>query len=56
MAIALHSCHPPSVDTKPDLAGSSIPPHHVWVDLIDPSPAEVAYVERATGLQIPSRA
>ena len=56
MAIALHSCHPHSVDTEPDLAGSSIAPHHVWIDLVDPSPAETAFVERATGLQVPTRA
>lgn len=33
-----------------------LPPHIVWIDLVAPDPAEVAAVERATGLHIPSRA
>ena len=56
MAIALHSCHPHSEDTNPDLSAASIPANEVWIDLIDPSPAEIAFVERATGLDVPSRA
>lgn len=38
----------PDSETRPRAAG-------IWIDLLDPSPEEVARVERETGLSIPSR-
>ena len=29
-------------------------PDAVWIDLLNPSPSETAFVERATGLRLPS--
>jgi magnesium transporter len=37
-----------------DLGASVTMPDAVWVDLLDPSPAETAFVERASGLRLPS--
>jgi magnesium transporter len=56
MTIALHSCAPHAEDTHPDLSGSAIAGNQVWIDLVDPSPEEVAFVERVTGFGIPTRA
>jgi magnesium transporter len=38
-----------------DLAGGSAPAEAVWIDLLQPTPEETAFVERATGLDLPSR-
>jgi magnesium transporter len=38
-----------------DLAQGSLPPEIVWIDLLRPEPAEIAYVTRTTGLEVPSR-
>ena len=32
------------------------PPEAVWLDLLDPTPEEIATLERATGIDLPSRA
>src|SRR5712675_1531537 len=37
-----------------DLGGNALPPDLVWIDLLKPSPEEVAFVERATGLELPN--
>ncbi len=37
-----------------DLAAAALPPDIIWLDLINPAPEEVAFVERVTGLQMPS--
>lgn len=37
-----------------DLAGASLPANVAWIDLINPEPDELAFVERATGLHVPS--
>src|SRR5438045_6767323 len=37
-----------------DLGGNTLPPDLVWIDLLKPSPEEVAFVERATGLELPN--
>jgi len=36
------------------LAAATLPPDIVWLDLINPASEEVAFVERVTGLQMPS--
>ncbi len=33
---------------------AAVMPDAVWIDLLDPSPSETAFVERATGLRLPS--
>ncbi len=42
--------HPPPAD----LGGAALLPEIVWIDVVQPSPAETAFVERATGLHLPS--
>lgn len=37
-----------------DLAGTSLPANVAWIDLCRPEPDEVAFVARATGLDVPS--
>ena len=37
-----------------DLGGAALPPGVVWVDAESPSAAEIAYVERTTGLHLPT--
>jgi magnesium transporter len=37
-----------------DLARAKLMPGIVWIDLLNPSPAETAFVERSTGLRLPS--
>src|SRR2546425_9868324 len=38
-----------------DLDAAELPPGVVWIDLVKPEPAEIAFVERATGLHVPSK-
>src|SRR6266436_9730814 len=38
-----------------DLDAAELPPGVVWIDLVKPDPAEIAFVERATGLHVPSK-
>jgi len=38
-----------------DLGAPELPPEVVWIDLVKPDPAEIAFVERATGLHVPSK-
>jgi magnesium transporter len=42
-------CEPPD-----DLGVAALPPEVVWIDLLQPSTEERAFVERATGLKLPS--
>jgi magnesium transporter len=53
MLTLYHSCvehgeHPA------DLAKASLPADVAWIDLLEPEPDEVAFVERTTGLDVPS--
>ena len=52
--LALYSRRGLSVEPPPDLVGADIPAEVVWIDLISPDPAEIAFVEKATGLAVPS--
>src|ERR1700732_5215034 len=38
-----------------DLGAAALPPGVVWIDLVQPDSAEIAFVERATGLHVPSK-
>src|SRR6266446_1241552 len=38
-----------------DLGSAALPPGVVWIDLMKPDSAEIAFVERATGLHVPSK-
>ena len=55
MALALSSCHPRTDVSDPDLLADAIPSDVVWLDMLDPTPDEIAFVERTTGLHVPSR-
>ncbi len=37
-----------------DLAGASLPANVAWLDLLNPEPAEIAFVKRTTRLDVPS--
>jgi magnesium transporter len=37
-----------------DVASAAVMPDAVWIDLLNPSASETAFVERATGLRLPS--
>ena len=38
-----------------DLGAAELPPGVVWIDLMKPDSAEIAFVERATGLHVPTK-
>jgi magnesium transporter len=38
-----------------DLGAADLPPGVVWIDLVNPDAAEIAFIERATGLHVPSK-
>src|SRR6202022_981431 len=38
-----------------DRDAAELPSEVVWIDLVKPEPAEIAFVERATGLHVPSK-
>jgi magnesium transporter len=46
----------PPVELSADRASLNLAAHSLWIDLIDPTGAERAEVERATGLRVPDRA
>ena len=44
-----------AIDQPPaDLGSAAMTQDAVWIDLLNPSPGETAFVERATGLRLPS--
>jgi magnesium transporter len=45
-----------SGEAPSDLAAGALPAGVAWIDLFRPSPAEVAFVERTTGLSVPDAA
>ncbi len=53
--LALHAHSGEIHDPPGDLdAAATLPPDIAWVDLLSPTPAEIGFVERATGLVLPS--
>ncbi len=55
MTLALHSCGSQGTLSESDLSASAIPEGIVWIDLLVPTDEEAAFIERATGLHVPSR-
>jgi magnesium transporter len=56
MTLSLHSCGNQGTFSELDLSASDIPTEVVWIDLLRPTPEEIAFVERATGLHVPTMA
>ena len=52
--LVLHSCSAEPGRPATDLTAGSLPPETVWVDLMKAEDDEIRYVERATGLQLPT--
>ena len=51
--LALHARTGDVVEAPARFDAAALPADIVWVDLLNPSPEESAYVERATGLRLP---
>jgi magnesium transporter len=51
--LVLHSPNGRS-DTVADLSGAALPSAVAWIDLLKADPEEIAFVERVTGLSVPS--
>jgi magnesium transporter len=52
--LALHARAGDLREAPADLATAALPAEIVWIDLLQPSPGETAFVERATGLRLPT--
>jgi magnesium transporter len=52
--LVLHSRTGETHELPADPGAAALPPDIVWVDLLKPSPAEMAFVERTTGLHLPT--
>lgn len=52
--LVLHSASGKARDAPTDLGAAALPPDVVWIDLLKPSPDETAFVERTTGLHVPT--
>lgn len=52
--MALYDSRNGASRTPADFAGGPLPPEIVWLDLLRPEAAEVAFVARTTGLNVPS--
>jgi magnesium transporter len=54
--LSLYSSRTGPRETPADLAHDSLPAGVLWIDLLRPEPQEIAFVERTTGLDMPSLA
>ncbi len=54
MALTLHSCGVQGNLIEADFSAAALPDGIVWIDLLDPTPEEVAFVAKVTGLQVPT--
>jgi magnesium transporter len=52
--LALHNKRGVGSERPADFTDGPLPPDIVWIDLLKPDASEVAFVERATGLAVPS--
>jgi magnesium transporter len=52
--LALHTCAARESTAVTDLSASAVPAGVVWIDLLNGDEAEVGFVERATGLHVPT--
>lgn len=55
MTLALHSCGAQGTLKETDFSASALPEGIVWLDLLEPTEEEAAFVERTTGLHVPTR-
>jgi len=55
MTLALHSCGPQGTLSEVDLSATALPDGIVWIDLLHPTEQETGFIERTTGLHIPTR-
>src|SRR5215469_16656806 len=53
MLTLYHSCKAPG-ERPADLGKANLAADVAWIDLLKPEPDEVAFVERTTGLDVPS--
>jgi len=56
MALALHSCGAQGNLAEADFTATTLPAGIVWIDLLTPTEEETAFVERVTGLKLPTMA
>jgi magnesium transporter len=54
--LRVSSCRGADGDVEVDLNGSDLPMGALWIDLLDPTEAEIAFLRRAAHLDLPSRA
>jgi magnesium transporter len=52
--LALHAYTGEIREAPADLGTARLPPDIAWIDLLKPTPDETAFVERATGLRLPT--
>ncbi len=52
--ITVHTCIADKRATITDLSASTLPDNVVWIDLLNGDPLEVAFIERATALHVPT--
>jgi magnesium transporter len=52
--LALHTCGPDPTTGGADLSAATLPADAIWIDMLDGNEDERAFLERATGLKIPS--
>jgi magnesium transporter len=52
--LTLHSCASSLPEQPTELATAELPPGIVWIDMLNPTEAERGFVERTTGLALPS--
>jgi magnesium transporter len=56
MALELHSCGATGTLKEVDFTATDLPPGVVWLDLLTPTQQEAHFVERVTGLHVPTMA
>ena len=52
--LTLHTCSLSGSYSAVDLSTATLPPEVVWIDMLDADANEIIFVERATGLHIPT--
>ena len=55
MALTLHSCGPLGTLSETDFSATALPEGIIWIDLVAPTNSESAFIERTTGLHVPTR-
>jgi len=52
--LALHACAPSGSYLEVDSSVAALPPDVIWIDLLSADAKEIVFVERATGLHVPT--